>query len=89
VNCFTLGKVFQDILSKFSSGLYESSPITLYQGRYSSRITNLVVARLTPHFLLRLGFSPRAKVLDLKERVRCRGAEREDRPSFRSIGRRR
>jgi hypothetical protein len=31
------------------------------------------VALLTPDFLLRLGLSPQAKVLDLKERVRCRG----------------
>jgi hypothetical protein len=27
----------------------------------------------TPDFLLRLGLSPQAKVLDLKSRVRCRG----------------
>jgi hypothetical protein len=31
------------------------------------------VALLTPEFLLRLGLSPHAKVLDLKWRVRCRG----------------
>jgi hypothetical protein len=31
------------------------------------------VALLTPAFLLRLGISSRAKVLDLEERVRCRG----------------
>ncbi len=31
------------------------------------------VALLTPEFLRRLGLSPEAKVLDLKERVRCRG----------------
>src|SRR6266478_4385665 len=31
------------------------------------------VALLTPDFLLRLGLSPQAKVLDLKARVRCRG----------------
>jgi hypothetical protein len=31
------------------------------------------VALLTPDFLLRLGLSPGAKVLDLKGRVRCRG----------------
>jgi hypothetical protein len=31
------------------------------------------VALLTPEFLLRLGLSPQAKVLDLKTRVRCRG----------------
>jgi hypothetical protein len=31
------------------------------------------VALLTPEFLLRLGLSPRTKVLDLKWRVRCRG----------------
>jgi len=31
------------------------------------------VALLTPEFLLRLGPSPQAKVLDLKWRVRCRG----------------
>ena len=31
------------------------------------------VALLTPDFLLRLGLSPEAKVLDLKGRVRCRG----------------
>jgi hypothetical protein len=30
------------------------------------------VALLTPNFLLRLGLSPQAKVLDLKGRVRCR-----------------
>jgi hypothetical protein len=30
------------------------------------------VALLAPEFLLRLGLSPQAKVLDLKERVRCR-----------------
>jgi ribosomal protein S27E len=31
------------------------------------------VALLTPVFLLRLELSPHAKVLDLKQRVRCRG----------------
>jgi ribosomal protein S27E len=31
------------------------------------------VALLTPEFLLRLGLDPRAKVLDLTGRVRCRG----------------
>jgi hypothetical protein len=31
------------------------------------------VALLTPDFLLRLGLSPAAKVLDLNGRVRCRG----------------
>jgi len=31
------------------------------------------VALLTPDFLLRLGLSPEAKVLDLEGRVRCRG----------------
>jgi hypothetical protein len=31
------------------------------------------VALLTPEFLLRLGLSPHAKVLDLTGRVRCRG----------------
>ena len=31
------------------------------------------VALLSPEFLLRLGLSPQAKVLDLKDRVRCRG----------------
>jgi ribosomal protein S27E len=31
------------------------------------------VALLTPVFLLKLGLSPHAKVLDLKQRVRCRG----------------
>ena len=31
------------------------------------------VALLTPEFLLRLGLSPQAKVLDLTQRVRCRG----------------
>jgi hypothetical protein len=31
------------------------------------------VALLTPDFLLRLGLSPLAKVLDLRSRVRCRG----------------
>jgi hypothetical protein len=31
------------------------------------------VALLPPEFLLRLGISAHAKVLDLKERVRCRG----------------
>jgi hypothetical protein len=31
------------------------------------------VALLAPEFLLRLGLTPQTKVLDLKERVRCRG----------------
>jgi hypothetical protein len=31
------------------------------------------IALLTPDFLIRLGLGPQAKVLDLKERVRCRG----------------
>jgi ribosomal protein S27E len=31
------------------------------------------VALLTPEFLVRLGLSPQAKVLDLQTRVRCRG----------------
>jgi hypothetical protein len=31
------------------------------------------VSLLTPDFLLRLGLSPRANVLDLTSRVRCRG----------------
>jgi hypothetical protein len=31
------------------------------------------VALLTPEALLRVGLSPAAKVLDLKERLRCRG----------------
>jgi ribosomal protein S27E len=31
------------------------------------------VALLAPVFLLKLGLSPQTKVLDLKERVRCRG----------------
>jgi ribosomal protein S27E len=31
------------------------------------------LALLAPEFLLRLGLSPQSKVLDLKERVRCRG----------------
>ncbi len=39
------------------------------------------VALVTPEFLLRLGLSRQAKVLDLKSRVRCRGAERGDGPS--------
>ncbi len=30
-------------------------------------------ARLSPEFLSRLGLAPYAKVLDLQERVRCRG----------------
>ena len=37
------------------------------------------VALLTPDFLLRLGLSPQAKVLDLKERVRCRGCGKRGR----------
>jgi hypothetical protein len=31
------------------------------------------VSLLTPEFLLRLGLTPQVEVLDLKERVRCRG----------------
>jgi hypothetical protein len=30
-------------------------------------------AKLAPAFLSRLGLNPRGKVLDLKDRVRCRG----------------
>jgi hypothetical protein len=44
------------------------------------------VALLTPDFLLRLGFDPRAKVLDLTRCVRCRDAEPGDEPSYRSSG---
>jgi ribosomal protein S27E len=45
------------------------------------------VALLAPEFLLRLGLSPQAKVLDLKERVRCRGCGKRGRgPWFRSSG---
>ncbi len=32
-------------------------------------------ALLAPAFLSRLGLSPRRKVLDLKDRVRCRGCD--------------
>jgi hypothetical protein len=35
------------------------------------------LALLTPDFLLRLGLCRQAKVLDLKERVRCRGRRAE------------
>jgi hypothetical protein len=38
------------------------------------------VALLSPEFLLRLGLSPRTKVLDLTGRVRCAGAELGDVP---------
>jgi hypothetical protein len=37
------------------------------------------VAVLAPEFLLRLGLSPQTKVLDLKERVRCRGCGKRGR----------
>jgi hypothetical protein len=37
------------------------------------------VALLTPEALMRLGLSPAAKVLDLKERLRCRGCGRKKR----------
>jgi hypothetical protein len=37
------------------------------------------VALLTPEFLLRIGLSPGTKVLDLKERVRCRGCGKRGR----------
>ena len=37
------------------------------------------VALLTPEALLRAGLSPAAKVLDLKERLRCRGCGRKGR----------
>jgi ribosomal protein S27E len=37
------------------------------------------VAGLAPEFLLRLGLSPQTKVLDLKERVRCRGCGKRGR----------
>jgi hypothetical protein len=42
-----------------------------------------LVALLTPVALLKLGLSPQIKVLDLKERVRCRDAEQGNEPSFR------
>ena len=41
------------------------------------------VALLTPDFLLRLGLSPSAKVLDLKSRVRCRSCGARDELSSR------
>ena len=37
------------------------------------------IALLRPDSLLRLGLSPQAKVLDLKERVRCRGCGKRGR----------
>jgi hypothetical protein len=37
------------------------------------------VALLTPEALLRAGLSPPTKVLDLKERLRCRGCGRKGR----------
>jgi hypothetical protein len=37
------------------------------------------VAVLAPEFLMRLGLSPQTKVLDLKERVRCRGCGKRGR----------
>jgi ribosomal protein S27E len=37
------------------------------------------VAVLAPEFLLRLGLNPQTKVLDLKERVRCRGCGKKGR----------
>jgi hypothetical protein len=37
------------------------------------------LALLAPEFLLRLGLSPQTKVLDLKERVRCRGCGKRGR----------
>jgi hypothetical protein len=37
------------------------------------------VALLAPVFLLKLGLSPGAKVLDLKQRVRCRGCGARER----------
>jgi hypothetical protein len=40
----------------------------------------------TPDYLLRLGLSPGAKVLDLKSRIRAADAERGDELSFRSSG---
>jgi hypothetical protein len=48
-----------------------------------------ITSLLTLEFLLQVGRSPRVKVLDLKERVRCRGCgakERRDEPSCRSSG---
>jgi hypothetical protein len=37
------------------------------------------VALLAPEFLLRFGLNPQTKVLDLKERVRCRGSGKKGR----------
>jgi hypothetical protein len=37
------------------------------------------VAVLAREFLLRLGLSPQTKVLDLKERIRCRGCGKRGR----------
>jgi hypothetical protein len=37
------------------------------------------VALLAPDFLLSLGLNPQTKVLDLKERVRCRGCGKRGR----------
>jgi hypothetical protein len=60
---------------------------------YAARIEDLVpgdlvkvdcaachhVALLAPEFLLRRGLSPQTKVLDLKDRLRCRGCGRKGR----------
>jgi hypothetical protein len=37
------------------------------------------VAVFAPEFLLRLGLNPQTKLLDLRERVRCRGCEKRGR----------
>ena len=41
--------------------------------RSSAELRCSHTALLTPAFLARLGLGPRQKVLDLKDRVRCRG----------------
>ena len=43
-------------------------------------------ALLTPASLVRLGLEPCVRVLDLKDRVRCRGVVFETEPSSRSNG---
>jgi hypothetical protein len=61
VNCFTLGKIFQDIFKQILFIVVGKSKTTLCKGRYSPRITNVPVALLTPEFLRQLGLSPPVK----------------------------
>jgi hypothetical protein len=60
-------------------GSADCSLFSSHGAHYPTRFACCHAALLTLEALLRLGLSPAAKVLDLKDRLRCRGCGRKGR----------